>query len=155
MGNAGCLCVFLFLFFPGRKTQYSSDSGTVALELDAGELSPSSSVYCWMTLSKLCNLLQKPHLKYDERDDIYLVKLLKAMPALKPGQQGPQPWAAEFGGSHSGPPLITPLLLTGKVVPGTAGKGNPYTSPSRPCSRHLGPCKILCSNDPILSKPLP
>lgn len=45
---------FLFsFFFPGRKTQYSSDSGTVALELDAGELSPSSSVYCWMTFEQV------------------------------------------------------------------------------------------------------
>ena len=53
---------FSFSYFPGRKIPYSCDSGTVALELDAGESSPSSSVYCWMTLSKLYNLLQKPHL---------------------------------------------------------------------------------------------
>lgn len=86
------MCFFLFsFFFPGRKIQYSSDSGTVALELDPGELSPSSSVYCWMTLSKLCNLLQKPHLKYDESDDIYLVKLLRAMPPLDLGSRGLSP----------------------------------------------------------------
>ena len=36
MGKAGSLCGF-FLFFPGRKIQYSCDRGTVALELHAGE----------------------------------------------------------------------------------------------------------------------
>jgi len=89
MGNAGSLCGFFF-FFPGRKIQYSCDSGTVALELYAGESSPGSSVYCWMTLSKLCNLLQKPHLKYDE-SDIYLVKLFRAMPPLDLGNRGLSP----------------------------------------------------------------
>ena len=42
-------------------------------------------------MSKLCNLLQKPHLKYDERDDIYLVKLLRAMPFLDLGNRGLSP----------------------------------------------------------------
>ena len=36
--------MWFFLFFPGRKIQYSCDSGTVALELYAGESSPGSSL---------------------------------------------------------------------------------------------------------------
>ena len=88
MGNAGSLCGFFF-FFLGERFSIAVIVVQWLWSYTLGNQVPAPA-YCWMTLSKLCNLLQKPHLKYDE-SDIYLVKLFRAMPPLDLGNRGLSP----------------------------------------------------------------